>query len=69
MVLTRIVLGTRYSIRQFFGASLCIGGLASVFLSVAGVGGGGHIFFSPFFFLLLIIIIVRDLFFNLLIYE
>ena len=49
MIFTWIVLGTRYSIRQFFGAALCVAGLASVFLSDAGVGGGGDIFFSPIF--------------------
>ncbi|WJZ93635.1 hypothetical protein VitviT2T_012560 [Vitis vinifera] len=41
MIFTWIVLGTRYSIRQFFGAALCVAGLASVFLSDAGAGGGG----------------------------
>ncbi|KAL6337013.1 hypothetical protein AAG906_036327 [Vitis piasezkii] len=37
MIFTWIVLGTRYSIRQFFGAALCVAGLASVFLSDAGM--------------------------------
>ncbi|XP_056159615.1 uncharacterized protein LOC130135153 isoform X1 [Syzygium oleosum] len=41
LVLTRVFLGTRYSLLQLFGAALCILGLGLVLLSDAGVGGGG----------------------------
>ncbi|PWA50615.1 hypothetical protein CTI12_AA471050 [Artemisia annua] len=41
IILTRIVLGTRYSLWQFFGAALCVTGLCLVLLSDSGVGGGG----------------------------
>ncbi|KAL8516907.1 hypothetical protein ACS0TY_015235 [Phlomoides rotata] len=41
MLLTWIFLGTKYSGRQFFGVTICVGGLGLVLLSDAGVGGGG----------------------------
>lgn len=41
IILTRIFLGTRYSLWQFFGAALCVTGLCLVLLSDSGVGGGG----------------------------
>ncbi|GMN39403.1 hypothetical protein TIFTF001_008637 [Ficus carica] len=41
LVLTWIVLGTRYSKWQLFGAVICVTGLGLVLLSDAGVGGGG----------------------------
>ncbi|XP_047308245.1 solute carrier family 35 member F1-like [Impatiens glandulifera] len=41
IILTRIFLGTRYSLWQFVGAAICILGLGLVLLSDAGVGGGG----------------------------
>ncbi|KAL8526325.1 hypothetical protein ACS0TY_015514 [Phlomoides rotata] len=41
ILLTWILLGTKYSGRQFFGAAICVGGLGLVLLSDAGVGGGG----------------------------
>ncbi|EXB88733.1 hypothetical protein L484_015423 [Morus notabilis] len=42
IVLTWIVLGTRYSLWQLFGAAICVAGLGLVLLSDAGVGGGGR---------------------------
>ncbi|XP_071723140.1 uncharacterized protein [Rutidosis leptorrhynchoides] len=41
IVLTYIFIGSRYSLWQYFGAVVCIGGLALVLVSDAGVGGGG----------------------------
>ncbi|KAF9598053.1 hypothetical protein IFM89_024040 [Coptis chinensis] len=41
MVLTWIFIGTRYSLGQFFGAALCIGGLSLVVLSDAKESGSG----------------------------
>ncbi|KAK3031432.1 hypothetical protein RJ639_035255 [Escallonia herrerae] len=41
IVLTWFFLGTRYSLRQFFGAAICLVGLGLVLVSDAGVGGGG----------------------------
>ncbi|GJT92353.1 solute carrier family 35 member F1-like protein isoform X1 [Tanacetum coccineum] len=41
ILFTRLFLGTRYSLWQFIGASICGLGLCLVFLSDAGVGGGG----------------------------
>ncbi|XP_074268894.1 uncharacterized protein LOC141592198 [Silene latifolia] len=41
MVLTYFFIGTRYSIRQYFGAATCILGLGLVLLSDAGIAGGG----------------------------
>ncbi|KAG8376694.1 hypothetical protein BUALT_Bualt09G0090500 [Buddleja alternifolia] len=41
IVLTRIFLGTKYSLWQFFGAAICVAGLGLVLLSDAGVSGGG----------------------------
>ncbi|XP_074268893.1 uncharacterized protein LOC141592197 [Silene latifolia] len=41
IVLTYFFLGTRYSIRQYFGVATCILGLALVLVSDAGIGGGG----------------------------
>ncbi|KAM7526073.1 hypothetical protein LguiA_015975 [Lonicera macranthoides] len=41
IVLTWLLLGTRYSLWQFFGAAICVVGLGLVLLSDAGVGGGG----------------------------
>ncbi|KAH9619342.1 hypothetical protein KSS87_003809 [Heliosperma pusillum] len=41
MVLTYFFIGTRYSIRQYFGVATCILGLGLVLLSDAGIGGGG----------------------------
>lgn len=42
IILTRLVLGTRYSLWQFFGAGVCLVGLGLVILSDSnpGVGGG-----------------------------
>lgn len=45
LVLTWIVLRTRYSKWQIFGAVICVTGLGLVLLSDAGVGGGGHFLF------------------------
>uniref|UniRef100_A0A7N0VKE1 Solute carrier family 35 member F2 n=2 Tax=Kalanchoe fedtschenkoi TaxID=63787 RepID=A0A7N0VKE1_KALFE len=39
--LTRIFLGTRYSLWQVLGAAICVVGLGLVLLSDAGVAGGG----------------------------
>ncbi|GFZ08740.1 solute carrier family 35 protein [Actinidia rufa] len=41
ILLTWFLLGTRYSLWQFFGAALCVLGLGLVLISDAGVGGGG----------------------------
>nr|XP_048320689.1 solute carrier family 35 member F1-like isoform X3 [Ziziphus jujuba var. spinosa] len=41
IILTRIFIGTRYSLWQLLGAAACVAGLGLVFLSDAGVGGGG----------------------------
>ena len=41
IILTRIFLGTKYSLWQFFGAALCVSGLCLVLLSDSGVGGSG----------------------------
>lgn len=41
IILTWLLLGTHYSIWQFFGAAICVAGLFVVLLSDAGVGGGG----------------------------
>ncbi|KAL8039702.1 hypothetical protein ABFX02_10G053200 [Erythranthe guttata] len=41
IILTRIFLGTKYSLWQFFGAAVCVLGLGLVLLSDSGVGGGG----------------------------
>ncbi|KVI07900.1 Protein of unknown function DUF914, eukaryotic [Cynara cardunculus var. scolymus] len=41
IILTWIFLGTKYSIRQFLGAALCVTGLCLVLLSDSEVGGGG----------------------------
>lgn len=41
IILTRIFLGTRYSLIQMFGAALCLVGLGLVLVSDSGVGGGG----------------------------
>uniref|UniRef100_A0A5B7BD91 Putative solute carrier family 35 member F1-like isoform X1 n=1 Tax=Davidia involucrata TaxID=16924 RepID=A0A5B7BD91_DAVIN len=41
IILTWLLLGTRYSLWQFLGAALCVVGLGLVLLSDAGVGGGG----------------------------
>ncbi|CAI0542013.1 unnamed protein product [Linum tenue] len=41
IVLTRVFLGTRYSILQLVGSALCVLGLALVLLSDADGGGGG----------------------------
>ncbi|WOG91104.1 hypothetical protein DCAR_0310352 [Daucus carota subsp. sativus] len=41
IILTWIFLGTKYSLRQFLGAAVCLLGLGLVLLSDAGVGGGG----------------------------
>ncbi|KAL0374904.1 UNVERIFIED_CONTAM: Solute carrier family 35 member F1 [Sesamum radiatum] len=42
IILTRLLLGTRYSLWQFFGAGVCLGGLGLVILSDSNpsVGGG-----------------------------
>ncbi|CAI0469446.1 unnamed protein product [Linum tenue] len=41
IILTRVFLGTRYSILQLVGSALCVVGLALVLLSDADGGGGG----------------------------
>lgn len=41
IILTWLFLGALYSLRQFFGAAICLLGLGLVLLSDAGVGGGG----------------------------
>ncbi|KAL1545721.1 solute carrier family 35 member F1-like isoform X2 [Salvia divinorum] len=41
IILTWMFLATRYSLWQFVGAAICVGGLALVLLSDAGVAGGG----------------------------
>ncbi|XP_054794915.1 uncharacterized protein LOC129300376 [Prosopis cineraria] len=41
MILTWFIIGTRYSIGQYFGAVLCVLGLGLVLLSDAGIAGGG----------------------------
>ncbi|CAI0469528.1 unnamed protein product [Linum tenue] len=41
IILTRVFLGTRYSILQLVGSALCLVGLALVLLSDADGGGGG----------------------------
>ncbi|PIA24772.1 hypothetical protein AQUCO_32200001v1 [Aquilegia coerulea] len=41
IILTWIFIGTRYSIGQFVGSAICIGGLALVFLSDANESGSG----------------------------
>ncbi|XP_042045954.1 solute carrier family 35 member F1-like isoform X4 [Salvia splendens] len=41
IILTWMFLATRYSLWQFLGAAICVGGLALVLLSDAGVSGGG----------------------------
>jgi solute carrier family 35, member F1/2 len=46
MILTWIVLKTRYSMWQFIGAGICVVGLVLVLFSDAGVSGdgGNHIY-------------------------
>ena len=46
IVFTWVFLGTRYSVWQLFGASLCVLGLGLMLLSDAEMAGGGDIFFS-----------------------
>ncbi|KAL0309550.1 UNVERIFIED_CONTAM: Solute carrier family 35 member F2 [Sesamum radiatum] len=41
IILTRLVLGTRYSLWQFFGAGICLVGLGLVILSDSNSVGGG----------------------------
>ncbi|CAO2824063.1 unnamed protein product [Amaranthus hypochondriacus] len=41
MVLTWFFIGTRYTVWQYIGATICIFGLGLVLLSDAGIGGGG----------------------------
>ena len=41
IILTWMFLATRYSLWQFLGAAICVGGLALVLLSDAGVADGG----------------------------
>lgn len=41
IILTWLILGTKYSLWQFLGAAICVTGLVVVLLSDAGVGGGG----------------------------
>lgn len=41
ILLTWIFLGTKYSVGQYFGAAICIGGLGLVLFSDSGGGGEG----------------------------